>query len=228
MRIYRQTHLWAACLFTCLFVIAFWMGRQNQSDWRLFCWLTGPVALFAWAKYIFAGLRNAQNPPDRDLSDPIHNFPEGQAKLIDGGRLPNRFHPGLDLREYEICHFYVPGIRLFFTPFLEGEALDPTRMVIRYSGGRYYYIVKPQEILLPAQLDEAVAGELVITSQRILFLAVENGFEVPLQSLKLLDCSAHIIDFQVKDRRYTVQTDAAGYAEKVLKLLLQTRLRINT
>ncbi len=97
-------------------------------------------------------------------------------------------------------------------------------MAVRFSGGQYYYILRPQEILLPAQVDEQIQGELVITSQRIIFLADENGFEVPRQNLKRLDCSAHLVDFQVRNRRYTIQTDAACYAEKVLMLLLQPKI----
>ena len=74
---------------------------------------------------------------------------------------------------------------------------------------------------MPADVKDMTEGELVITSQRIIFMAGENAFEVPLQRLKLLDCSAHLVDFQVRDRRYTLQTEAACYAEKVLMLLLQ-------
>ena len=219
----RQTHLLAACLFSLLAALAFWMDRSSQNDWRLFGILTGAVAVIAWVLFFRTRLLAKKNTEDACDLQNMPDFPEGQAKLIDSGRLPNRYHPQVDMREFEICHFYVPGRRLLFAPLPESLKIDPTRLAVRYSGGQYYYIVRPQEILLPAQADEQVDGELIITSQRILFLADENGFEVPLQSLKLLDCSAHLVDFQVRNRRYTVQTEAACYAEKVLMLLLQPK-----
>ncbi|MDW7659736.1 MAG: phage holin family protein [Bacillota bacterium] len=218
-----QTHLLAACLFSLLAALAFWMDRSSQNDWRLFGILTGAVAAIAWILFLRSRLRARKNPEDACDLDNMPDFPEGQAKLIDSGKLPNRYHPRVDMREFEVCHFYVPSKRLLFAPLPEGLKIDPTRLAVRYSGGQYYYIVRPQEILLPAQADDQIDGELVITSQRILFLADENGFEVPLQSLKLLDCSAHLVDFQVRNRRYTVQTEAACYAEKVLMLLLQPK-----
>lgn len=223
MRPGRQTHLLAACLFSLLAVLAFWKDRSAQTEWRLFGLLSAGVAIFAWVLYLRARRKATARRDEACDLEQLPDFPEGQAKLIDSGRLPNRYHPDVDLREFEICHFYVPARRLLLAPLPEGLKIDPNRLAVRYSGGQYYYIVRPQEILLPAHSDGQTDGELVITSQRILFLAEENGFEVPLQSLKLLDCSAHLVDFQVRNRRYTIQTEAACYAEKVLMLLLQPK-----
>ena len=44
----RQTHLLAACLFSLLTALAFWMDRSSKSDWRLFGIMTGAVAVIAW------------------------------------------------------------------------------------------------------------------------------------------------------------------------------------
>ena len=222
MPVSRQTHFLAACLFSLMSAYAFWMaGAVHQ--WRLFAWLTAVVACGAWVFYIRARIRDMKHGQNACDLEQLPDFPEGQARLINSGRLPNRFHPYLELREFEPCHFFVMSSRLLFQALPENLQLDPTRLAVRFSGGQYYYIVKPQEILLPAQLDETSSGELVITNQRILFPADVNGFEVPLQSLKLLDCSAHLVDFQVKNKRYTIQTDAACYAEKVLMLLLHPK-----
>lgn len=218
-------HLVAACLFAGLAAGTAWLGQiTGQSAYRIFSLLSLPVTLIALLLHVLAR-RNARAEEEDDACnlDNMPSFPEGQAKLIDSGRLPNRYNPRINLKEFEVCHFYVPTHRLIFAPLPDELKLDPTRLVVRFSGGSYYYIVRPQEILLPADPDETIAGELVITNQRIIFLAAENGFEVPLQSLKLLDCSAHLVDFQVRNRRFTLQTEAACYAEKVLMLLLQPK-----
>ncbi|MDD2441698.1 MAG: hypothetical protein PHG76_06265 [Eubacteriales bacterium] len=218
MRSGRQIHFLAALLFSALALVGFWMG------WQFFSALTALASVLAWILYGRSRLKSQSRDEDQcDLAN-MPDFPEGQAKLIDSGRLPNRFHPYVSLRELETCHFVVKGQRLLLAALPDALKIDPTRLAVRFSGGQYYYILRPQEILLPAQVDEQIQGELVITSQRIIFLADENGFEVPLQNLKLLDCSAHLVDFQVRNRRYTIQTDAACYAEKVLMLLLQPKI----
>jgi hypothetical protein len=216
----RATHLLAAFLFTGLCLYGYYRSSQGNGNWRTFNILTLAAGLFAWLLYFNARRRDKreQNACDAGLSD---NFPEGQAKLIDSGRLPNRYNPRIQFMDYEICHFSMPGKRLLLSPLPEGLKVDQSHLVIRFSGGNFYYIMRPQEILLPAHVDDQINGELAITNQRILFIAAENGFEVPLQSVKLLDCSAHLVDFQIRERRYTVLTDSACYAEKVLQLLLQ-------
>lgn len=221
-KISRQTHLLAAVLFSGLTLFAsFKAGTAEDGRWQTFSTLTLIAAILAWILQFRASRQSRREQQDESDTGPFPVFPEGQARLIDSGRLPNRYNPRIDLKDFEICHFSVPANRIIFAPFPNGVVIDPTRLVVRYSGGSFYYIVRPQEILLPAEPDDQVPGELVITNQRIIFLAAENGFEVPLQSLKMLDCSAHLVDFQVRDRRYTLQTDAACYAEKVLLLLLQ-------
>ena len=218
----RQTHKLAASLFTALTLISVLYGQMSGNDrWQVFSMLCMAASALAWL--MFFRLRRREQMEEEQACRPenLPSFPEGQAKLIDSGRLPNRYNPRIDLKEYEVCHFYVPAQRLIFAPLPAQLRIDPTRLAVRFSGGHYYYIVRPQEILWPAEPDDRVTGELVITSQRIIFLAAENGFEVPLQSLKLLDCSAHLVDFHVRDRRYTLQTEASCYAEKVLMLLLQ-------
>ncbi len=217
----RISHLLAAGLFALLALGSFWLSSPAQQNWRRFASLSALASLWALYSFLRAYLKSKNQDQDACASARQLDFPEGQAKLIDSGKLPNRFHPRLELRELEICHFYVPGQRILFVPLPDNLKIDPTRLAVRYSGGQFYYIVRPQEILLPAQADEKISGELIITSQRILFLAHENAFEVPLQSLKLLDCSAHLVDFQIKNKRYTVATEAACYAEKVLLLLLR-------
>ena len=221
-KISRQTHLLAAAVFSGLTFFAFYRARISADDrWHTFSTLALICAILAWLLYYRANRRDSRD--QECIGDPEHPnaFPEGQARLIDSGRLPNRFNPRIDLKDFEICHYSVYAQRVIFAPLPEGQRIDPTRLAIRYSGGNYYYIVRPQEILLPADPVSRTDGELVITNQRIIFLALENGFEVPLQSLKMLDCSAHLVDFQIRDRRYTLQTEAACYAEKVLMLLLQ-------
>ena len=214
----RQLHFLAALLFSALALAGFWQGGSTFSA------LSALVAVLAWLRYGRSRLKSQTRDEDScDLAN-MPDFPEGQAKLIDSGRLPNRFHPRVSLREFETCHFVVKGQRLLLSALPDGLKIDPTRLAVRFSGGQYYYILRPQEILMPAQVDEQIQGELVITSQRMIFLADENGFEVPLQNLKLLDCSAHLVDFHVRNRRYTIQTDAACYAEKVLMMLLQPKI----
>jgi hypothetical protein len=221
-KISRQTHLLAAILFTGLTLFASFRARtSNDERWQTLSTLALIIAIFAWILHFRARRRDSRD--QQNLGDPASPaaFPEGQARLIDSGRLPNRYNARLDLKDFEICHFSVMAQRMIFAPLPESLKIDPTRLAVRYSGGNYYYIVRPQEILLPADVVEHTGGEFVITSQRIMFLAAENGFEVTLQSLKLLDCSAHLIDFQIRNRRYTLLTEAACYAEKVLLLLLQ-------
>ncbi|MEA4889332.1 MAG: hypothetical protein VB070_07705 [Clostridiaceae bacterium] len=218
----RQTHLLAASLFSLLSLASIVYSQiTGDGRWRVFSMLCLIAAVLAWLMYFRRKLQDASDHEQTENVDNPPSFPEGQAKLIDAGRLPNRYNPRIDLKEFEVCHFSVAAQRLLFAPLPDKLRIDPTRLAVRYSGGQYYYIVRPQEILLPAEPDDRIDGELVITNQRIIFLAAENGFEVPLQSLKLLDCSAHLVDFHVRDRRYTIQTEASCYAEKVLLLLLQ-------
>ena len=160
-----------------LAALTFWKDRSDQTEWRLFGILSGIVAILAWVLYLQARRKAITRRDEACDLEQLPDFPEGQAKLIDSGRLPNRYHPDVDLREFETCHFYVPGRRLLFTPLPAELKIDPNRLAVRYSGGQFYYIVRPQEILLPAETEGQIDGELVITSQRILFLAEENGFE---------------------------------------------------
>lgn len=219
----RKIHLIAACLFSILTLLAFRGENSASVAWRFFGYLSGSAALLAWLLYGIARVREKKQEGDLCRPENQPNFPEGQARLIDSGRLPNAYNPRVDLRDFETCHFTVFAKRLIFTPLPERLSIDPTRLAVRYSGNQYYYIVRPQEVLMPAQVDQVISGELVITNQRILFIADHDAFEVPLQSLKLLDCSAHLVDFHVRNRRYTVQTEAACYAEKVLMMLLQIK-----
>ena len=212
-----RTHLMAGILFAAMAMSAAWLTRSSSdSRWRVFTLLALAATALAWIMFVRSHRRELARRKDQFTA-----YPEGQARLIDSGRLPNRFNPRIELREYEICHFSVEAQRILFFPLPENLQIDPTRLLVRLSGGAYYFIIRPQEILLPADPDKQTSGELFITNQRIMFLSGENGFEVPLQSLKLLDCSAHLVDFQVRGRRYTIQTEAACYAEKVLMLLLQ-------
>jgi hypothetical protein len=220
----RMTHLAAAILFTGLALFSSYSmggGGTYAGRWRSLNFLSLIVAALAWFLFMRATRRETdrRQPENNDGQPSVQSFPEGQARLIDSGRLPNRYNPRIELKEFEICHFTVPAQRLIFTPLPEGLVIDPGRLAVRFAGGNYYYIVRPQEILLPAPVDEQVGGELVITNQRLIFLSAANGFEIPLQSLHQLDCSAHLVDFQVRERRYTLLTESAGYAEKVLQLL---------
>lgn len=214
-----KLHLSAVIFFAVMSVASFFHGRLIRNDgWQFFSVLSLGVALLAWTYY----RRDRRcEKEEQELKKSI--YPEGQVRLIDNGQLPNCFNPRVDLREFECCHFSTKASRVFFYPPSDVK-VDFTKLVIRLSGGAFYFITHPQEILLPALIDEQTAGELIITSQRILFLAPENGFEIPLQNMKQLDCSAHLIDFQVRGRRYTIQTDAAGYADKVLQLLQKQNL----
>jgi hypothetical protein len=219
-KVNRFMHLAAACVFTGLTMFAAYRGGTPENNrWKTFSILTLIAAALAWFLFFRSLRREIENRESPGDSENPAAFPEGQAKLIDSGRLPNRYNPRIDLKEYEVCHFSVPAERMIFSPLPDGLKIDPTQLSVRYSGGHFYFIIRPQEVLLPAQADNQISGEFAITNQRILFLSSESGFEVPLQSLKALDCSAHLIDFQVRDRRYTLLTEAACYAEKVLLLL---------
>ncbi len=217
----RITHLAAALVFSVLALITSIIPIDIDFRWSVFRVLSLAVSGLAWLLFFRSRYLEKKENANACRPDQLPSFPEGQARLIDSGRLPNRYHPRVDLHEFEICHFYVPASRVIFAPLTDSKKMDPSRLAVRYSGGNYYYIVRPQEILMPAEIDDKNEGELIITSQRIIFLASENAFEVPLQRVTLLDCSAHLIDFQVRQRRYTIQTEAACYAEKVLMLLFQ-------
>lgn len=218
----HRIHFIAAIIFSALSLAAqYWRIANDDRRWHFISILSFLGAIIAWSLYFIARRRERSSREDACSAENMPFFPEGQARLIDSGRLPNRYNSRVSMKDYETCHFFVPAQRIIFTPTPEISRLDPSRLAVRYSGGSYYYIVRPQEVLLPAEVDAQYSGEFVITSQRIIFLAEENGFEVPLQKLKMLDCSAHLVDFQVRDKRYTIQTAAACYAEKVLLLLLQ-------
>lgn len=202
-------HLLAVLFFAGLSLFAFYQAEITADGrWRYFAVLSLGGAVLAWHR------------SRRDRSQ--QGEEARQIKQIDSGRLPSRRNPRVELKEYEYCHFSIPASRISFAPLPDNLKFEPTRLVIRQSGDIYYFIVRQQDTLLLAEPDDQTKGELVITSRRIIFLAEENGFEIPLQSLKMLDCSAHLVDFQVRDRRYTIQTDAAVYAEKVLQLLMQS------
>ena len=212
-----KTHFIASIGFTALAAVAAWVVRGSADrTWQIFSVLAFAAAALAWLLYLRARYQEAIRRRDEFCA-----YPEGQARLINSGRLPNRYNPRIALKDFEACHFFVNAQRILFRPLPDNLKVEPTRLLVRYSGGMFYYIVRPQEILLPAEPDDQVEGELVITNQRIIFAAPENGFEVQLQSLKLLDCSAHLVDFQVRGRRYTIKTEAACYAEKVLDLLMR-------
>lgn len=220
----RTSHLLAAILFTGLALFSSYLAsgsQENSIGWQTLNILSLLVAAVAWFLFFRSLRREAESRDKSGADEPkaAPNFPEGQARLIDSGRLPNRYNPRIELKEYEVCHFTVPAQRMIFAPLPEGLAIDPGRLAVRYAGGNFYFIVRPQEILLPAPADEQIRGELAITNQRIIFLAPVNGFEIPLQSIRHLDCSAHLVDFQVRERRFTLLTESAGYAEKVLQLL---------
>lgn len=204
-----KIHLPAALVFAGLSLFAFYQSEVTADEsWRFFSALSLGGAVLAWHRS-----RRDRSPQADDAR---------QIRQIENGRLPNRHNPRVELKDYEYCHFSIPASRLFFAPLPENFKIEPNSMVIRQSGGAYYYIVRQQDTLFMTEPDDQTHGELVITSRRIIFLAAENGFEIPLQSVKMLDCSAHLVDFLVRDRRYTIQTDAAVYAEKVLQLLMQT------
>lgn len=215
------THLIAAIIFSVLALLASVLPFEIDFRWSVFRILSLAASGLAWLLYFRSRFQNRKQKTDACSPDQLPTFPEGQARLIDSGRLPNRYNARVDLHEFEVCHFYVAASRVIFKPLPESMKLDPSRLAVRYSGGSYYYIVRPQEILMPAEINEKNDGELIITSQRIIFISSENAFEVPLQRVTLLDCSAHLVDFQVRQRRYTVQTEAACYAEKVLLLLFK-------
>lgn len=204
-----KIHLPAALFFAMLSWFAFYQSEITADGrWRLFAALSLGGAVLAWHRS-----RRDRSPQSDD---------ERQIRQIECGRLPSRHNPRVELKDYEYCHFSIAASRLFFAPLPEDFKIEPTRMVVRKSGDAFYFIVRQQDTLFLAEPDNQTQGELIITSRRIIFLAEENSFEVPLQNVKMLDCSAHLVDFLVRDRRYTIQTDAAGYAEKVLQLLLQS------
>lgn len=211
-----RIHLLAGFLFAFLALATAWLTKSPAGGgWRIFSLLAMCSAALAWFLYVRAYQRELSRQKDQQSA-----YPEGQARLIDSGRLPNRYNPRIELRDYEICHFSVDATRLLFMPLPDNYRIDTTNLLVRLSGNAFYFIARPNEILLPAALDAHTDGELIITNKRVIFHADENGFEVPIFSLKLLDCSAHLVDFQVRGRRYTIQTDAACYAEKVIMLLL--------
>lgn len=217
----QRTHFAAAILYSGLAVFASLLPLPaHLTSWRTFSNLSLVAAIVAWLAY-FKALRRAyaERLPDSD-DDEQQPLPKAQARMIDNGRLPVRRNPRIELQPYETCHFNIMARRMVFAP-PDGLGLaEASHLAIRFSGGSFYYIVQPQSILLPALLTDEIRGELVITNYRLIFLAGEYSFDVPLPSLSLLDCSAHLIDFQVRDSRFTLQTEAACYAEKVLDLLL--------
>lgn len=215
-------HFRAATLFLLLSLFSLLVGRSSPI-WPYFTILSGVAALYAWITGIKVRLRQKRDQTEDETCRPdsLSSLPEGQARYIDSGRLPNRLHPNLDMREYETSHFFVSAYWLMFEPLPEKMKSKISQPLIRYSGDRYYYILKPYEILMLAKPEATLSGEFVITSQRVIFLSNDNGFEIPLNRIEKLDCSAHLIDFFVKNRRYTIQTDAACYAEKVFELLFK-------
>jgi hypothetical protein len=216
-KVQPKIHLTAGILFATMAMLVALLTRSSRDGrWRVFSLLSIWAAGLAWTLFMRAYRRRSGG-----RRNSFSAYPEGHARLIEAGRLPNRYNPHIELREYEICHFSVGARRLRFADPPADQDVDPTQLMVRFSGGSYYFIARPHGVLLPAELDHEIYGEFVITSQRVMFVAPENGFEVPLQSLKLLDCSAHLVDFQVRGRRYTIQTEAASLAEKVLLMLLQ-------
>ena len=216
-KVQPKIHLTAGILFATMAMLVALLTRSSRDGrWRVFSVLSIWAAGLAWTLFMRAYRRRSAG-----RRNSFSVYPEGHARLIEAGRLPNRYNPHLELREYEICHFLIGARRLQFTDLPANQGFDPIQLMVRFSGGSYYFISRPQNILLPAELNREIYGEFVITSQRVMFIAPENGFEVPLQSLKSLDCSVNLVDFQVRGRRYTIQTEAASLAEKVLHMLLQ-------
>lgn len=215
----KNIHSIAAIVFLLLALLGFAQRQSVGNGWLIFASLCLAAALVAMLLSRWPRSADRSTGPDRCSPAKTVDFPEGQARLIDSGHLPNRFHPRLAMHEFETCHFFAPARRLIFIPPNDEREAGWHRFLLRCSGGRYYFIRQPGELLMPAQLDKEIPGELVITSQRIVFMAGEDAFEVPLQRLSLLDCSARLVDFEVRSRRYTLYCDAACYAEKVLELL---------
>jgi hypothetical protein len=212
-----KIHFLASIGFAILAAVSAWVVRGSADQtWRILSVLSFCAAVLAWLLYLRARYHEAVRRRDEYCA-----YPEGQARLIDSGRLPNRYNPRISLKDFEVCHFFVNAHRILFRPLPDTMKIEPDRLLVRFSGGLFYFIVRPQEILLPAEPDDQIEGELIITNQRVIFSAPQDGFEVQLQSLKLLDCSAHLVDFQVRGRRYTIKTEAACYAEKVLGMLMQ-------
>ncbi len=205
--------------FLLLAMLGFSQQKPAEKGWLLFAVLCLAAAFAAMLRSRRA--RSAARIASDEPCSPeqMIDFPEGQARLIDSGRLPNRYHPHLAMHEFEICHFYAPAKRLLFLPPPTATDNRWQRFLIRCSGGHYYFIRQPGELLMFANPDKEIPGELVITSQRLIFLAQEDAFEVPLQRLTRLDCSARLVDFEIRSRRYTLYCDATCYAEKVLLLL---------
>ncbi len=215
---HAKIHLAAAILFSSMALLASFASRLYPDiSLHVFADMTLGAAILAWILFGRARFREKIRQRDQQLV-----YPLAQARMIEKGRLPICFRPDLELRDYEYCHFAVNARRVMFEPLPADLKIDPSHMLARLSGGSYYYIIRPQEILLPATPEQEIGGELIVTSRRIIFRSDENGFEVLLHSLKLLDCSANLVDFQTRSNRYTIMTDAAPIAEKVLLMLLSS------
>lgn len=216
----HKKHFWAAGAFLLLAAVSLFL-RSRGSGWPFMALLSALAALLAWIRGRRWRLIQVEDEPAGDSPEGVSDLPDGQAKLIDSGQLPNRLHPELDLRLSETAHFYVSAHWVLFKTFPEALQKELSRARIRLNRGRYFYILKPYDLLLPSHLDASIPGQLIITNQRVVFLSQEKGFEVPLDQIEHLDCSPALVDFQVQSRRYTVQTQAAAYAEKIFSLLDQ-------
>lgn len=214
-----RTHGVAVLVFLALVLVNGLIGRRPDAApiWDYLAAYSFLGAILAAWRLIrrFRAIRDQEEEVCSPESVP--GFPEGQARLIDSGRLPNRFNNRIRLQDNEICHFIIPASRLIFQP--PPLKVDPSHILIRQSGGQLYFIIRPEELLLLAETESVTSGEFAITNQRVLFMASENGFEVPLRQLRALDCSAYLIDFTVSGHRYTIQSGSACYAEKVFDLL---------
>lgn len=125
---------------------------------------------------------------------------------VENGKLPEIASP-IILQKKEICHYAIDVTRLETKTVTTGYAAGSKGVSIRIAKGVSYRVGAYRGHPIKEEVTFRYPGDLVITSKRIVFVASEKGFSIPINKLDNIEAYQDGLGFQKGSTYYLLSME---------------------
>lgn len=145
---------------------------------------------------------------------------EEELNLIASGTLPEMQKAPIIPAEGEVVHFYAPAGRYITKKKAVGRTGSGGGISVRIAKGVSLRSGGGASTTIYDNVTDGFIGQVVLTNQRIVFIAKQNGFECKLKSISAITKEDDATMIQSGAKTYRLIVEKQGYFDKALSMVV--------
>lgn len=178
------------------------------------------VSIFVWCITAFFIFKLGQSKLGLTKKQRLQQAEEKEAiQQLRNGVIPTLYHCSIILKENERAVFECPAYMSIVKNKLVGSTGSGGGISVRVARGVYMRSGNSGSRKIYKDVKETYSGTFVVTNQRMVFVNIQKGFEIPFSALTSVCSTGSYLNIQSKTKGYKIFMTSSSVVEEMIKVL---------